>query len=166
MKIIPLGTSWSDINFKDMSWHDCTIHSMAQDQDGEYQSDLVLDLDYIVEWIKTDDSTFQFHVAPALLRFQNVDKLNIQLMLHFKQEIVIHSIDCAPKEDKGFQNHHWTIKIQSYSNENINRIEFDAIGFVQELTTPPIIIESQSLTRQQREEMKNRNSKKSFISLS
>lgn len=66
MKIISLGTSWNEKNFREMSWHDCTIHSMAQDQGGEYQSDLLLDLDYIVEWIKTGDDSFQFNVAPAL----------------------------------------------------------------------------------------------------
>lgn len=148
---------WSDADFGEMSWHDCSIHSLALDQGGEYQSDLVLDLDYIVEWHKTGDRSLRFSVAPALLRFQNVDKLHIQMLLHFKQALEIYSIDCVPKEDKRFKSYHWTIKIQSYLEETDNRIEFDATGFVQELTAPPVMIETQSLTRQQREDMKNRN---------
>ena len=149
-------THWSDADFGEMSWHDCLIHDLGLDQDGEYQSDLVLDLDYIVEWIKTSDGSLQFRVAPAFLRFQNVDKLHIQTLLHFKEAFIIHSIDCIAKEDKGFKNHHWTIKVQSYSEETDNRIEFDATGFVQELTAPHVMTERQSLTRQQREEMKKK----------
>ncbi len=150
-------THWSDADFGEMSWHDCSIHSLGFDQDGEYQSDLVLDLDYIVEWIKMGDCSFRFRVAPAVLRFQNVDKLHIETLLHFKEALIIDSIDCVGKEDKGFKSYHWTIKIQSYSEEIDNQIEFDASGFVQELTAPPVVIETQSLTRQQREEMKERN---------
>ncbi len=150
-------TRWSDADFGEMSWHDCSIHALGLDQDGEYQSDLVLDLDYIVEWIKTGDGPLRFRVAPALLRFQNVDKLHIQTLLHFKEAFYIDAINCIAKEDKGVKSYHWTINIQSYSEETDNRIEFDATGFVQELTRLSVVRETQNLTRQQREEMKKRN---------
>ena len=148
---------WSDSSFVEMSWHDCLVHGLWLEQDGEYQNDLVLDLDYIVEWIRTGDGSFRFSVAPAVLRFQNVGKLQIQMLLSLKEAIRIHWIDRVAKEDKGFENYHWIIKIQAYSEEVDNRIEFDATGFVQELTAAPVVIEAQSLTRQEREEMKNRN---------
>ena len=158
---------WSEADFGEMSWHDCLIHGVWLDQDGEYQSDLVLDLDYIVEWIKTEARSFwfsgapprslRFRVAPAVLRFQNVDKLQIQMLLSLKEAIRIYWVDRVANEDKGFKEYHWTIKIQAYSEEIGNRIEFDATGFVQELTAAPVVIEEQSLTRQEREEMKNRN---------
>lgn len=150
-------TRCSDADFDKMSWHDCWIHCVALDQDGEYQSDLVLDLGYIVEWIETSDGSFLFRVAPALLRFQNVGKLHIHTRLEFKQPLEIYSIDRVRNERTSFRNCHWTIAIQSYSEEGDNRIEFDATGFVQELTASPVEIAAHSLTRREREEMKNRN---------
>lgn len=147
------GTRWSDADFDGMSWHDCRIHSLSLEQDGECQSDLVLDLDFILEWIKAPKNSFRFRVAPAVLRFQNVDSLRIQAFLHFKEEFLIYSIDRAANEDKAHPNCHWTITIQSYSQDDDNRIAFDATGFVQELTASPVVIDAQSFTRQQRDEM-------------
>jgi hypothetical protein len=148
---------WSEVNFSEMSWHDCLIHGLEFDQDGDYQNDLIFDLDYIIEWIEDGKGSFRFSVAPVLLRFQNVDRLHIQTLLHFKEAFQIHSIDRITKKDKGFENHHWIIKIQTYMENISNQIEFDATGFVQELSAPPITIETQNLTRQQREKMKKEN---------
>ena len=122
---------WTEADFDDLGWHDCTIHDLGLDQDGEYQGDLLLDLDYIVEWIEAPKNSFRFRVAPALLRFQNVDKLRIQTLLAFKQPLEIDSIDRGPPEDKAFPDHyHWTITIHSYSQNDSNRIEFEVLSKV------------------------------------
>ena len=69
--------------FSDMSWHDCTIRGLelrvgdADEQD--WTSDLVLDIDYIVEWICATDGGVQFRMAPATLVFHNATDLRVHL---------------------------------------------------------------------------------------
>ena len=148
-------TRWTDADFDSMGWHDCTIHALGVDQDGECQSDLVLDLDYIVEWIETPKGSFRFRVAPAILRFPGVDKLHVQTLLAFGEGLEIDSIDRVPCEDETFPDHyHWTIGMHTYWNDDRNRIEFDATGFVQALTGPPVVTYDQCLTPRKREKLK------------
>ena len=139
----PNRTSWTDADFEDMGWHDCTIHGLRFDQDGEYQSDLVLDLDYIIEWLQIPGGAYQFQVAPAQLQFQNVDNLNIQVVLQYKQTVGINEIVRASS--------HWVIRLHGYAGQESSQVEFDASGYVQKLTRPPIIVRRQHLTRSERE---------------
>ena len=135
-------TSWTDADCEAMGWHDCTIHGLRFEQDGEYQCDLVLDLDYITEWIETPDGSYEFRVAPAQLRFQNVDNLQAQVALKFKQAAEIDDIIRASS--------HWMIKLHGYPGQEVSQIEFDATGYVQELSRPPILVNRQSLTQSER----------------
>jgi hypothetical protein len=135
---------WTDADFESLSWHDCTIHSISIDQDGEYQSDLLIDLDFLVEWLPGPANTFRFRVAPALLRFQNADKIGIHTLLDFKQAMQISEVARSKRVDPGFTNFHWVIKLHTYPGRE-NQIEFDATGFSQELTAQPVITDRQSL---------------------
>jgi len=126
-----------------MSWHDCTIHALRFDQDGEYQSDLVLDLDYILEWLSTPSGPYKFRVAPALLRFQNVDNLRIRAARRFKQAAQIIEIIRTGS--------HWQIRLDAYPSQESSEIEFDATGFVQELSRPPVVVSRQWLTWSERQ---------------
>ncbi len=62
-------------------WHDDTIYALhfdAPDPDrGVWRSDLVLDIDHIVEWICGADGRCRFRVAPATLVFHEVADLRI-----------------------------------------------------------------------------------------
>src|SRR4051794_31607780 len=127
--------SWTDADFEDMGWHDCTIHGFRFDQDGEYQNDLVLDLDYIIEWIETPGCAYQFRVAPAQLRFRNVDNLKMRAALQFKQLVEISEIVRTSS--------HWVIRLHGYPGQESSQIEFDASGYVQELTKPSITVQRQ-----------------------
>ena len=69
---------WSEADFEQMGWHDAQIHALAWCQpDGE----LLLDLDYIVEWVGPcgGDVPYQFWTAPATLVFRDVTDLRIDL---------------------------------------------------------------------------------------
>ena len=62
-----------------MVWHDNYVHGLAISE-GKYGSgELILDLDYIVEWIKDESGTVKFKVAPATLTFREVTDLTIAL---------------------------------------------------------------------------------------
>jgi hypothetical protein len=83
-KMIPVETNrtkWTEADFESLSWHDCTIHSLGLDQDGKYQSDLLIDLDFLLEWLLTASGIIEFRVAPALLRFHGVDQLVIRTLM-------------------------------------------------------------------------------------
>lgn len=135
---------WTNADFDSLSWHDCTIHSIGLDQDGDYQSDLVIDLDFLLEWLPTPEGAFQFRLAPALLRFHNVDKLVIRTLLDYKQPMEISEITRFLRDDPGYANFHWIIKLHTYPGRE-NQIEFDATGFSQELTAQPVLTHRQSL---------------------
>ena len=146
---------WTEAEFPDMSWHDCQVNSLSLEQEGEWQSDLVLDLDFIVEWVCGVAEAFRFRVAPASLRFVNVDNLRLEVFLKFKQPLVIHSVERVELPTTGFKNYHWVIKFENYPWLKENVIEFDAMGFVQELTGRIIETAAQSLTATERKETKD-----------
>lgn len=72
-------TCWTDADFDSLSWHDNHVHGLGVSE-GQYESgELVLDLDFIVEWIGCDTGRVQFRIAPASLTFHEVTHLKIQL---------------------------------------------------------------------------------------
>ncbi len=143
------GIRWTEADFASLSWHDCTIHSMGWDQDGEYQSDFLIDLDFILEWIPDAGGAFQFRSAPAVLRFQNADKLVMKTLLDYKQPMQISEITRVPRDDPGFNNYHWTIRLHTFPGRD-NQIELDATGFLQETTAQPVVGPHQSLRLSER----------------
>ena len=148
-------TKWTEADFDGMSWHDCQVNSMALDQDGEWQSDLVIDLDFIVEWLCGTDKRCRFRVAPAVLRFTHVDNLRLDISLKLKQPLEIYSVERTEIPTKGYENFHWVIKVQNYPDMKENLVEFDATGFIQELTGRAIETESQNLAGAERKESKD-----------
>ncbi len=63
------------MNIEDATYHDNPIHSI-EFIDENYNTDLVLDIDYISEWINADGN-YQFRISPAYLTFKEVSNLNI-----------------------------------------------------------------------------------------
>ena len=43
---------WTQDDFPVMGWHDATVHAIGFDEDELWSERLLLDLDYIVEWIE------------------------------------------------------------------------------------------------------------------
>jgi hypothetical protein len=74
---LPKNT-WSDADYEVMGWHDAGIHAIAFDGREPWERRLLLDIDYIFEWIKGEEPphSFSFKVAPATLVFTEVSELS------------------------------------------------------------------------------------------
>jgi len=61
--------TYTEAEFDRVSWHDNHIYgvqiSMGDIEQDDGRSDLVFDIDYIVEWVCEADGCCQFRVAPA-----------------------------------------------------------------------------------------------------
>lgn len=65
-------------DFDEVCFHDNLIHGIIFYSDsGEFSSDIALDVDYIEEWIKTEDDGIFFVISKALLKFHDVTDLKI-----------------------------------------------------------------------------------------
>ena len=73
----------SDADFARLSWHDDTVYGLRFEVGdiarGDWRSELMLDLDHIVEWLCGSDRSVRFRVAPATLIFHDVTDLRIAL---------------------------------------------------------------------------------------
>ena len=76
---------YTEADFGRFSWHDCHIWGIelraGDPDDGDWTSDLVLDIDFIVEWICGTGGGGQFRVAPATLVFHGVTDPKIAIDL-------------------------------------------------------------------------------------
>ena len=72
---------WTEADFTEMSWHDNPVYGLrlvAPDPDrNDWRSEMMLDIDYIVEWICGTDGGVRFRVAPATLTFHDVTDLKL-----------------------------------------------------------------------------------------
>jgi hypothetical protein len=71
----------SEEGFNQLAWHDNAIYGLRLDvgdsDRGEWRSDLVLDIDHIVEWICGVGGGVRFRVAPTTLTFHDVTDLSV-----------------------------------------------------------------------------------------
>lgn len=79
--MLQLGKMGSETDFGRLSWHDNFVYAIKfpnPDIDvADWRSDLVLDIDYIVEWTLGVDRSFRFLVSPADLTFHGVTDLRL-----------------------------------------------------------------------------------------
>ena len=105
----------SSPEFDALSWHDNALYGLRLDVGdctrGDWRSDLVLDIDHIVEWLCAADGQVRFRVAPATLTFHHATDLQI-------------AIDCG---DSGGQIALQTLSIDTLTRERIRdqKICFD-----------------------------------------
>jgi hypothetical protein len=143
-------TEWSDANFDAWRWHDNTIHGIRISNPSEgYAFDLILDIDFILEWISTPEKHYKFSVAPAILTFNAVDKFNCDIELNYKESMTIDRIErieitTENQRKTGIRNFRWEIHLHSQSGRD-NKMSFNASGFKQLLTCEPKITTRQDL---------------------
>jgi hypothetical protein len=154
-----MTTTCTHAEFERLSWHDCAIWGFElhpPDPDaGDWTCDLVLDIDFIVEWlcaVGREDRT-RFRVAPATLRFHAVSDLRIAVQwgssgvtLHEASIDRIEREPIAPAPPMG-PRHRWRIALNWPPS---GEIVFEADGFTQTLRAEPIVTDRQSLTRRAR----------------
>ena len=144
-------------DFAQLSLHDDTIHGLRLDtadpERGLWRSELVLDIDHILEWLHGPDQRMQFRVAPAELAFQDVTDLDLaidwgdsghQTALYamtidrLEREVIAEQKICL---DRPY--YCWTIVL---NDPKRGRLALGASGFTLALKAPPIITDEQQLS--------------------
>ncbi|NNF29060.1 MAG: hypothetical protein HKN73_17685 [Gemmatimonadetes bacterium] len=141
-------------------FHDNQIHGIAfraADPDlGDWTSDLILDIDHVLEWVR-DGDRIQFRVQPATLTFHGVTDLRLRL----DGTVDGHSIGVAlpwileierdhplePPRDPGRPAYAWRIVLASTPD---GEISFGSWGYTLELRGEPVLQDEQGLTFAQR----------------
>ncbi len=70
---------WHTADFETLQWHDVHVHGFRILADERGTAELVLDIDFILEWIRGDDDRFRFRIAQAMLQFHEVFGLRFAL---------------------------------------------------------------------------------------
>lgn len=74
---------WTEADFDVMGWHDAAVHGVATRPEDDHTGRLLVDLDYIVEWVPPSDgeTNFSFWIVPATLVFEHAWDLTLQIDL-------------------------------------------------------------------------------------
>jgi hypothetical protein len=153
--------TYTEADFDRLSWHDCHIWAIelrAGDPDeGDWTSDLALDIDFIVEWICGVPGKGQFRVAPTTLVFHGATDPKIDIDWGRPgHQIALHpaSIDRIERDliqdQKVYRDrpyYRWRICLNWPDS---SEIAFGAVGFTQTLRSEPVLTDKQSLSRTER----------------
>jgi hypothetical protein len=126
-------TVWTDADFDAMNWHDNAIHAVALEPAPDHPGRLLLDLDYIVEWVAPEApaTTLSFWICPATLVFDRAWDLTTDIDLRgWSFQLSLDAITRSGPDERGFSD--WTL-----SGDNFT-IALSARGFTQYLRRPPI----------------------------
>jgi hypothetical protein len=139
---------WTNADYNNLGWHDNRVHSIAIHASERHYGSLELDIDYILEWLRTDGPEFNYKVAPATLIFVEVIDLKVSLDYEtLSAEVVPFSIDTISREafpyPNGKPSFRWSIEI-AWPQGNIS---FIAAGFTMTLRSSPIISDTLLLSR-------------------
>jgi len=78
-----METVETELEFERLSWHDCNIwrlEFMVGDPDeADLTSDLVIGIDFILEWLCGTQGKTKFRIAPATLVFHDVSDLRVAI---------------------------------------------------------------------------------------
>lgn len=134
--------------FKKHSWHDNPIHSFRVIEKKHGVGDLILDIDYITEWLSSEDDKYNFKIAPTDLIFEDISDLEISLDYKSCSAGItppsIHEIRREPKVYKnGYKSFDWYIEINWPSN---CYIKFSSPSFKQKLRKKPILSDKQIIS--------------------
>jgi hypothetical protein len=153
---------YTETDWPQLSWHDCHVWGMefrvGDAVTNDWTSDLVVQLDFITEWLCGVDGGAQFRVAPAELVFHGTsdprtditwDGSGAQVAMHL---LSIDHIDRQPIEQQRVfldrPYYRWDIRLNWPAG---GRISFGAAGFTQTLLAEPQLSEHQHFTRLERE---------------
>lgn len=155
-----MATRHTDADFESLSWHDCHLWAIRFDvgdpDEGDWTSDLILDIDFIVEWLCPSADRYAFRVAPATIAFEGVTDPHIMIKwatTGFQGSLHPVSIDGISRERVRDQKvyldrtyYSWRIALNWPKGE----INFGAVSFTQTLLAEPIVVDRQHLTRAER----------------
>lgn len=130
---------WTNTDFEEMGWHDSRLYQVKFP--GE-ESEFVLYLDYIFEWVKPEEGEkfFKFWVSPCELIFENI--YNLKLNLSFENYIDIY-VDDIKREKIGLTPNGKMIDWNFVIETDKGNIEFKATGFRMKTISQPKLSEHQ-----------------------
>jgi hypothetical protein len=150
-------STWTEKDFDRLSWHDNHVYAIVfcvgDISLGDWRSDLVLDIDHIVEWVCGSDRRPQFLVAPATLAFHDVTDLRLDLAWPTSgfrvalNEVSIAGMARAPIADQEIclDRPYYSWRIETNLPPQ-GLIAFGASGFTQKLRAAPVLIDEQKLS--------------------
>lgn len=137
-------------------WHDNVVYGLrfetGEPENGDWRSDIVFDIDVILEWQCGPDGENRFRVAPATLTFHDAADFAIavdQGDSAGRVALLDWSIDRVERErlDRPFDYWRWVIHLNAPPG---GTIAFCASGFTQALTGEPVLASEQRLLRSER----------------
>ena len=126
-------TIWTDADFDAMGWHDNAVHAVALEPAPSDPGRLLLDIDYIVEWVPPEASaaTLSFWICPATLVFDHAWDLTTDIDLHgWSFQLFLNAIERSGPDEHGYFD--WTLAGDHFT------IGLNAPGFTQYLRHAPI----------------------------
>ena len=152
---------YTESDFDQLSWHDCHIWGFelcaGDANEGDWTSDLILEIDFIVKWLCGAMGGGQFRVAPATLVFHGITDLCVTIDWGDSGfRIALHpvSIDRIEREAVADQKvyldrryYRWRIPL-NWPQGGV--ITFGAVGFTQTLRSEAILKDQQKLSRRER----------------
>jgi len=147
-------TVFTEADFDRLSWHDNPIYGFSIDNDvTQWKSDLVFDIDYIVEWLCGVGRTAQFRIAAATLTFHDATDLKVNVDWGDNgQQVAISemTLDRIARQrvekqlvclDRPY--YRWALRLNSPRPGG--EISFGASGFTQVLRQEPAVCDEQKL---------------------
>ena len=139
-------SEWKTPDFDALSWHDCSVYGFKLEERKHGTGDLLLDIDFIVEWLCHNDRPWQWRVAPATLTFHNIFDLRFEVdYAAASAAIEPFTLDGIEREELRYPNGATTYKWRLPINWPKGLITFESPGFTQVLRRPPILVDRQAL---------------------
>ncbi|MES2070123.1 MAG: hypothetical protein V4488_07235 [Pseudomonadota bacterium] len=140
-------------DFEKIHWHDNAMHgfSILEGEDG-CEGKLLLDIDFITEWLPPSNNMISFKIAPADLTFHDVSDLVISIDYAVAtaavQPMNIHEIHReAIVYPNGHSSFRWKIDIHWPPNGFISS---ESSGFTQVFRSEPTFSDAQYLSASKR----------------
>lgn len=141
---------WTHKQFEEMSWHDNHVHAVRIVEGDHGSGKLVLDLDYILEWIKNAEGRFRFRILPVTLTFLEVTNLRVSIDYATPTAALgpfsIHVIERHSVPRERYVAQIWKILLNWPSGE----MTFEAEGFEQRGAGIPLLSDGQVLRPEER----------------
>ena len=141
---------WTDAQFDEMSWHDNHVHAFRIVETSDGAGDLILDVDHIVEWIKCEETGFNFRIVPVTLTFHDVMFLRMSLDYATPTAafgpFMLHDIERRAEQRTHYVAQFWNLSISWPRGE----IAFEGRGFTQLARGGAILSQGQCLSTEQR----------------
>jgi len=152
-----------DLDFDRFSCHDDSVYGLAlqlgDPAANDWRSDLVLDIDHIVEWIP-GEAGMRFRVAPATLVFHGVSDLRIEIdwgMHGWQVAPAPPTIDRIERErmredaQRIFLDRPYYLWRIAFASPSGGSIRFGAVAFDLTLRREPLLLDEQHIPASLRE---------------